>query len=71
MNSFFSELSDFFSQVAFLFNWALDFVFSLLASSTDVINVFSDYSSSFPSELSWILPLTFSVMAFHFIRGHW
>lgn len=71
MFSFFTEVSDFCSQIARLFNWALHFVVSLLSASTDVVAVFNDFSAELPVQVSWILPLTFMVYGFHFIRGHW
>lgn len=71
MFSFFTEVADFFSQIARLFNWALQFVVSLLSASTDVITVFNNFSAELPVQIAWILPLTFLVYAFHFIRGHW
>lgn len=71
MFSFFSEVADFFSQIAYLFNWALHFVFSVLGASSEAFTVFSEFSAGLPPVLSWLPPASFVALAFHFIRGHW
>lgn len=71
MFSFFSEVCDFFSQFAFLFNWAWDFVVSFLGSVSETYTKYSEFSADLPSELSWILPSSLGVLSFHFIRHHW
>lgn len=69
MFSFFSEVCDFFSQIAYNLNWVHDFVMSFLTTSSDVLVVVSDFSSQLPPQISWILPATAGGMVFHFIRG--
>lgn len=71
MFSFFSEVCDFFSQVAYLFNWAFNYVFSFLSASSDTVEVFSDFSGSLPPVISWMIPASIGALVFHFIRGHW
>lgn len=69
MFSFFSEVCDFFSQTAYVFNWIHDFIMSFLASSSDTFSVVSEFSLQLPSQISWIIPSTVGAMIFHFIRG--
>lgn len=71
MFSFFSEVCDFFSQAVYLFNWAWDFVVSFLASASEAYTKYSEFSADLPSEVSWILPSSLTVLSFHFIRHHW
>lgn len=71
MFSFFSEICDFFSQGAVLFNWALDFVLSFLGAASDAFNNYSDFSDALPVQISWILPSSLGALVFHFIRHHW
>lgn len=70
MFTWLAETSDFFSQVAHVFNWSLSWVTSLLSASSDCVNVFTDLSAVLPVELAWIIPMTMTAYAFHFIRGH-
>lgn len=69
MFSFFSEVCDFFSQIAYGLNWIDDFVMSFLDSSSDALSVVSAFSVQLPPQISWIIPSMLGAMIFHFIRG--
>ncbi len=69
MFDFFSELSDFFSQVVHNFNGVHDFINNSIGLFADALAWVSAFSSQLPPQFQWIAPLIITYLIFEFIRG--
>lgn len=69
MFDFFTELTEFFSQVVKNFNSYSDFLKESLNTFGDALRFLSNFAQNLPPKFAWIVPLVLMFMVFDYIRG--
>lgn len=69
MIDFFDELIEFLSQVVYWGNWGIDFILDFVSASASSFESVSAMFSHVDARIAWIVPASFVVIVFEFIRG--
>lgn len=69
MFDFFGEIIEFLSQVAYWGNWAIGFITDFVSASASSVSAVSSMFSGLDARIVWIIPASFTVLIFDFVRG--